>query len=63
MERKKLRILVGTNLVCLNQLVGVDLDMYQKIILLCILQQIIVCKHVIAEKYLMEVAIEVRCYV
>ena len=31
MERKELRILVGTNLVRLSQLEGVDLQMYQKV--------------------------------
>ncbi|TBU56214.1 vacuolar protein sorting-associated protein 35 [Dichomitus squalens] len=59
MERKELRILVGTNLVRLSQLEGVDLDMYQKIILPSILQQIVVCKDVIAQEYLMEVVIQV----
>ncbi|KAI0324448.1 vacuolar protein sorting-associated protein 35 [Cubamyces sp. BRFM 1775] len=59
MERKELRILVGTNLVRLSQLDGVDLDMYQKFILPSILQQIVVCKDVIAQEYLMEVVIQV----
>lgn len=31
MERKELRILVGTNLVRLSQLEGVDLQLYQKV--------------------------------
>jgi hypothetical protein len=31
-ERKELRILVGTNLVRLSQLEGVDLKVYQKVI-------------------------------
>ncbi|KAI0761169.1 vacuolar protein sorting-associated protein 35 [Trametes elegans] len=59
MERKELRILVGTNLVRLSQLEGVDLEMYQKYILPSILQQIVVCKDVIAQEYLMEVVIQV----
>ncbi|KAI0369885.1 vacuolar protein sorting-associated protein 35 [Pilatotrama ljubarskyi] len=59
MERKELRILVGTNLVRLSQLDGVDLDMYQRFILPSILQQIVVCKDVIAQEYLMEVVIQV----
>ncbi|KAI0638882.1 vacuolar protein sorting-associated protein 35 [Trametes polyzona] len=59
MERKELRILVGTNLVRLSQLDGVDLEMYQKFILPSILQQIVVCKDVIAQEYLMEVVIQV----
>lgn len=37
MERKELRILVGTNLVRLSQLEGVDLDLYQQV---CIIYRI-----------------------
>ena len=60
MERKDLRILVGTNLVRLSQLDGVDLEMYQTNILPSILQQVVSCKDVIAQEYLMEVVIQVR---
>lgn len=60
MERKELRILVGTNLVRLSQLDGVDLELYQGIILPSILQQVVSCKDVIAQEYLMEVVIQVR---
>ncbi|KAL0950492.1 hypothetical protein HGRIS_007303 [Hohenbuehelia grisea] len=59
MERKELRILVGTNLVRLSQLDGVDLDMYQRTILPSILEQVVSCKDVIAQEYLMEVVIQV----
>ena len=59
MERRELRILVGTNLVRLSSLDGVDLDMYQRIILPNILEQIVNCKDVIAQEYLMEVVIQV----
>ncbi|CAG8662369.1 116_t:CDS:2, partial [Scutellospora calospora] len=59
MERKELRILVGTNLVRLSQLDGVDLELYQKTILPSILEQVINCKDVIAQEYLMEVIIQV----
>ncbi|KAJ3930651.1 MAG: vacuolar protein sorting-associated protein 35 [Lentinula lateritia] len=59
MERKELRILVGTNLVRLSQLDGVDLDMYQQLILPSILEQVVNCKDVIAQEYLMEVVIQV----
>ncbi|GJE99767.1 vacuolar protein sorting-associated protein 35 [Phanerochaete sordida] len=58
-ERKDLRILVGTNLVRLSQLDGVDLEMYQSNILPSILQQVVSCKDVIAQEYLMEVVIQV----
>ena len=33
-ERQELRILVGTNLVRLSQLEGIDMEMYKKVILL-----------------------------
>lgn len=59
MERRELRILVGTNLVRLSQLDGVDLDIYQKTILPSILEQVVNCKDVIAQEYLMEVVIQV----
>src|ERR1700734_2851945 len=59
MERRELRILVGTNLVRLSQLDGVDLDMYQKTILPSVLEQVVNCKDVIAQEYLMEVVIQV----
>ena len=59
MERRELRILVGTNLVRLSALDGVDLDMYQRIILPSILEQVVNCKDVIAQEYLMEVVIQV----
>lgn len=60
MERRELRILVGTNLVRLSQLDGVDLAMYQRMILPSILEQVVNCKDVIAQEYLMEVVIQVR---
>jgi vacuolar protein sorting-associated protein 35 len=60
LERKELRILVGTNLVRLSQLEGVDLDMYMHGILPRVLEQIVGCKDVIAQEYLMEVVIQVR---
>lgn len=58
-ERRELRILVGTNLVRLSQLEGVELDMYKRIILPSILEQVVNCKDVIAQDYLMEVVIQV----
>lgn len=59
MERRELRILVGTNLVRLSQLDGVDLDLYQRTILPAVLEQVVICKDVIAQEYLMEVVIQV----
>ncbi len=60
MERRELRILVGTNLVRLSQLEGVDLELYSQNILPSILEQVVNCKDVIAQEYLMEVVIQVR---
>ncbi|KAF9428272.1 Vacuolar protein sorting-associated protein 35, partial [Podila epigama] len=59
MERKELKILVGTNLVRLSQLDSVDLNVYQSTILPSVLEQIVSCKDVIAQEYLMEVIIQV----
>ncbi|BGP43232.1 retromer complex subunit Vps35 [Rhodotorula kratochvilovae] len=59
LERRELRILVGTNLVRLSQLDGVDLEMYRRVILPSILEQVVNCKDVIAQEYLMEVVIQV----
>ncbi|KAI9278650.1 vacuolar protein sorting-associated protein 35 [Phascolomyces articulosus] len=58
-ERRELRILVGTNLVRLSQLEGVDLRIYQSLILPGILDQVVSCRDVIAQEYLMEVIIQV----
>jgi vacuolar protein sorting-associated protein 35 len=58
-ERKELRILVGTNLVRLSQLDGVDLAIYQKDILPGILDQVVSCRDAIAQEYLMEVITQV----
>ncbi|KAI9499241.1 vacuolar protein sorting-associated protein 35 [Zychaea mexicana] len=58
-ERRELRILVGTSLVRLSQLEGVDLRIYQSLILPGILDQVVSCRDVIAQEYLMEVIIQV----
>jgi vacuolar protein sorting-associated protein 35 len=53
-ERKELRILVGTNLVRISQLEGIDLELYKGHILPMILEQVIQCRDVLAQEYLME---------
>lgn len=58
-ERKEMKILVGTNLVRLSQLEGIDLHMYKTNILPSIMEQIIQCRDVLAQEYLMEVIIQV----
>eukprot|EP00795_Rhopilema_esculentum_P001572 gene1572-16023_t len=58
-ERQELRILVGTNLVRLSQLEGIDMEMYKKDVLPGVLEQVICCKDPIAQEYLMECIIQV----
>ncbi|CCJ31101.1 unnamed protein product [Pneumocystis jirovecii] len=58
-ERSELKILVGTNLVRLSQLEGIDLHIYKTTILPSIMEQIIQCRDVLAQEYLMEVIIQV----
>ena len=58
-ERRELRILVGTNLVRLSQLEGIDLELYKGQILPMILEQVVQCRDVLAQEYLMEVVTQV----
>ena len=58
-ERRNLRQLVGTNLVRLSEMNGVDLAVYQEIVLPRVLEQVINCKDVIAQEYLMDCIIQV----
>jgi len=58
-ERQDLRILVGTNLVRLSQLEGVDVNNYKTIVLPKILEQVVNCNDAIAQEYLMECIIQV----
>jgi vacuolar protein sorting-associated protein 35 len=59
LERKELRTLVGSNLVRLATLEGIDLSTYSTLILPDVLEQIINCKDVLAQEYLMEAVIQV----
>ncbi|EGF82306.1 hypothetical protein BATDEDRAFT_693, partial [Batrachochytrium dendrobatidis JAM81] len=58
-ERKELRLLVGSNLVRLSQLEDLSLAMYQGNIMPQLLEEIVSCRDVIAQEYLMEVVIQV----
>lgn len=58
-ERQELRILVGTNLVRLSQLEGVDVASYKATVLPRILEQVVNCNDAIAQEYLMECIIQV----
>ncbi|XP_065183699.1 vacuolar protein sorting-associated protein 35-like isoform X2 [Sycon ciliatum] len=58
-ERQELRILVGTNLVRLSQLDSIDVNLYSKVVLKSILEQVVSCRDAIAQEYLMECVIQV----
>ncbi|KAH3671107.1 hypothetical protein OGAPHI_000818 [Ogataea philodendri] len=58
-ERKELQILVGSNLVRLSQLDNIDKTYYKEHILPTLLEQIIQCRDVIAQEYLLDVIIQV----
>ncbi|KJR84940.1 retromer subunit VPS35 [Sporothrix schenckii 1099-18] len=56
-ERKELQLLVGTNIVRLSQLV--DLETYKNTILAPLLEQVVQCRDVLAQEYLLEVITQV----
>lgn len=58
-ERRELQSLVGTNLVRLSQLEGITLELYKSTILPAILEQVIQCRDVLAQEYLLEVVTQV----
>jgi vacuolar protein sorting-associated protein 35 len=51
-ERRELELLVGSNLVRLSQLV--DLDTYKSVIIDPLLEQVVQCRDVLAQEYLLE---------
>ena len=58
-ERRELWILIGINLVRLIQLEMVQVDMYSRLVLPGILEQVVSCRDAIAQEYLMECIIQV----
>lgn len=56
-ERQELQLLVGSNLVRLSQLV--DLEAYKTVILQPLLEQVVQCRDVLAQEYLLEVITQV----
>jgi vacuolar protein sorting-associated protein 35 len=56
-ERQELQLLVGSNLVRLSQLV--DLETYKGVILQPLLEQVVQCRDVLAQEYLLEVITQV----
>jgi vacuolar protein sorting-associated protein 35 len=56
-ERRELELLVGSNLVRLSQLV--DLETYKSVIISPLLEQVVQCRDVLAQEYLLEVVTKV----
>ena len=56
-ERQELQLLVGSNVVRLSQLV--DLETYKNVILQPLLEQVVQCRDVLAQEYLLEVITQV----
>ena len=59
LERSELKTLVGTNLVRLSQLDGIGMDTYSDELLPAILEQVVQCRDVLAQEYLLEVVTQV----
>uniref|UniRef100_A0A5K3F938 Vacuolar protein sorting-associated protein 35 n=1 Tax=Mesocestoides corti TaxID=53468 RepID=A0A5K3F938_MESCO len=57
-ERRDLQVLVGANIHRLSQLEAINADLYKTHILPSILEQVIQCRDVIAQEYLMDVTIQ-----
>ncbi|KAJ3262044.1 Vacuolar protein sorting-associated protein 35 [Boothiomyces macroporosus] len=57
-ERRELRLLVGSNLVRLSQLDETTIEMYQQTILPGLLDEIVSCRDIIAQEYLLDVIIQ-----
>ena len=58
-ERQDLRTLIGTNLVTVANLEGVDEHVYETSILPAILEQVINCRDATSQHYLMEIIIQI----
>lgn len=58
-ERQQMQILVGSNLVRLSQLEGIDKDYYRSTILPAILEQVVQSRDVLAQEYLLDVICQV----
>lgn len=58
-ERRKLQLVVGSNLERLSQLESVNADTYSKVVLPGIMEQVVSCRDPISQQYLMECVIQV----
>ncbi|SJM84684.1 probable Vacuolar protein sorting-associated protein 35 [Zygosaccharomyces bailii] len=58
-ERKELQILVGSQLVRLSQILDDNLEIYKDRILPVVLEQVVQCRDVVSQEYLLEVVCQV----
>lgn len=58
-ERKELQILIGSQLVRLSQIIEDDFTLYQKEMLPIIIEQIIQCRDVVCQEYLLDIICQV----
>ncbi|TPX64175.1 hypothetical protein CcCBS67573_g08474 [Chytriomyces confervae] len=59
LERRELKLLVGSNLLRLSQIEGLNVESFSQIILPSIMSEVVNCRDVMAQEYLMEVVIQV----
>ncbi|KAI9343524.1 vacuolar protein sorting-associated protein 35 [Obelidium mucronatum] len=59
MERRELKLLVGSNLLRLSQIDGLTPEIFVNLILPSIMSEVVNCRDVMAQEYLMEVVIQV----
>eukprot|EP00033_Pygsuia_biforma_P002629 GCRY01002909.1.p1 GENE.GCRY01002909.1~~GCRY01002909.1.p1 ORF type:complete len:796 (+),score=300.60 GCRY01002909.1:168-2555(+) len=57
-ERQQLKVLVGTNLVRLSRLEGLDSELYKNTVFPSLMEQVVTCKDTMAQEYLMESVIQ-----
>ncbi|KAJ3126281.1 Vacuolar protein sorting-associated protein 35 [Physocladia obscura] len=59
MERRELKLLIGSNLLRLSQLEGLTAVTFTNLILPSVMSEVVNCRDVLAQEYLMEVVIQV----
>ncbi|KAJ3392123.1 Vacuolar protein sorting-associated protein 35 [Entophlyctis sp. JEL0112] len=59
LERRELKLLVGSNLLRLSQIEGLTPDLFSTMILPSVMSEVVNCRDILAQEYLMEVVIQV----
>ncbi|KAI8615838.1 vacuolar protein sorting-associated protein 35 [Chytriomyces sp. MP71] len=59
LERRELKLLIGSNLLRLSQIEGLKVETFSQMILPSIMSEVVNCRDVMAQEYLMEVVIQV----